>query len=326
MIDTHYDLLSIAYVAYLKNDYSYLEEISRYFHENNVSGVIANLYFMSDEEMRSELHPDYYREEISVLDMFIKAKEILNSYLPDTDILYSIEGCDFIKDEEELAMLCEAGLDSIVLTWNTQSKYASGNRSNQGLTEEGKSFLRKAIELGMGIDLSHANEESFRDMIDVIREEKALGKDVVVYASHSNSRELCGRPRNLHDYQLEMIHEVRGQVGLLANRNFVCDDAEKETVTQEEKENRFLNHIKYVASIVGEDNVMIATDDMNFCKDADSEYGEVAIFDYSEVASCVALMLSQQYDYQMIKTIMYDTAKSKVFNKIRKNKVRGVKK
>jgi hypothetical protein len=27
MIDTHYDLLSIAYDAYLKNDYSYLEEL-----------------------------------------------------------------------------------------------------------------------------------------------------------------------------------------------------------------------------------------------------------------------------------------------------------
>ena len=47
MFDTHYDLLTIAYVAYLKDDYSYLKEIANYFNENNVKGVIANLYIMS---------------------------------------------------------------------------------------------------------------------------------------------------------------------------------------------------------------------------------------------------------------------------------------
>lgn len=325
MIDTHYDLLSIAYVAYLKNEYSYLEEISKYFHENNVVGVIANLYFMSKEEMIEELYQDYFQDDVSVLEMFTKAKKVLDTYLPDTDILYSIEGADYIKDSDELQKLHGAGLDCLVLTWNTKSRYASGNRSNQGLTEDGKDLLKKAIDLGIGIDLSHANEESFSDMIEIIRQEKARGKDVCCYASHSNSRQLCDVKRNLEDYQLKMIKEVDGQVGLLANRNFVVSKEEKLSVSQCDKENRFLDHIKHVASIVGEDNVMIATDDMNFCKDADSEYGEVAIFDYENVASSVAKMLSYEYDYYMINMIMHDTAQNKIFNKI-KNKRRGVKK
>jgi len=323
LIDVHYDLLSIAYVAYLKNDYSYLEEISKYFNDNNVVGVIANLYFMTREEMRDELHINYYQDDVSVLDMFKKAKAVLDVYLSDVEVLYSIEGCDFIKDEVELEELYKAGLDSIILTWNTQSMYASGNRSNQGLTSDGEKLLVKAIDLGMGIDLSHANEETFSNMIDVILKQKELCKDIVVYASHSNSRELCSETRNLYDYQLEMIKKVDGLVGVFLHRNFVVGRKYKNIVSQREKEIKYLAHIKHVKSIIGDDNIMIATDDMNFCKDADSEYGEVAIFDYAKVASCVSLLLSEEYDDLEVRKIMYENAKGKVFDKI-KNKRRGV--
>lgn len=91
MIDSHDDLLTIAYVCYLKNDSSYLEKISHSFNENNVAGLFANLYFMGQMEMFEELHPKYYQENISVLEMFKISKKILDFYLPDTNILYSLE-------------------------------------------------------------------------------------------------------------------------------------------------------------------------------------------------------------------------------------------
>ena len=75
MFDTHYDLLTIAYMAYTTGNYSYLEQISKYFHDNNVTGVIANLYFMSLEEMKEELGEKYYQEDVSVLEMFKIAKK-----------------------------------------------------------------------------------------------------------------------------------------------------------------------------------------------------------------------------------------------------------
>ena len=46
MFDTHFDLLTIAYRSYLTGDYSYIEKISKYFNDNNVRGVFANLYFI----------------------------------------------------------------------------------------------------------------------------------------------------------------------------------------------------------------------------------------------------------------------------------------
>ena len=55
MIDLHHDLLSIMYYSYLRNDYSYLEEWIKNFNSDNVSGLLANLYFMSLDEMEGEL-------------------------------------------------------------------------------------------------------------------------------------------------------------------------------------------------------------------------------------------------------------------------------
>lgn len=328
MIDTHYDLLSIAYVAYLKNDYSYLEQISKYFNDRNVTGVIANLYFMSREEMKEELHPNYYRDEVSVLEMFKKSKEIVDLYFPDTDILYSIEGADYIKDPNELEELYSAGLDSLIMCWNTKSKYASGNYSDQGLTELGKKLLLKQIELGMGVDLSHANMRSFYDMVYFIKQEQARGKDICVYASHSNSRSLCDRERNLDDKQLEQIKEMNGLVGLLSNRNFVIQPELKDKATKKEQEQEYIKHIDHVASIIGLDNVMLATDDMDFLRDVDKEYAETAIYKYNEVASKLAEQLNRKYGYETAYNIMNRNVHEKIFNKIRSkrnNKKRGEK-
>ena len=315
MIDTHYDLLTIAYVAYLKNDYSYLEKISKYFNEKNVTGVIANLYFMSLDEMRDELHPDYYREDVSVLEMFKIAKKVLDTYLPDTNILYSIEGADYIKDSDELRGLKEAGLDALIMCWNTKSKYASGNRSNQGLTTEGKELLETAIDLGLGIDLSHANKETFNDIITTIGD-----RNVCVYASHSNSRSLCDRERNLDDEQLLKLKNIGGLVGVFSNRNFIVDNSIKDTVSEEEKYQKYIEHIDYISSIVGFDHVMVATDDMDFCKDVDPEYGETSIYDYENIASLLISQLDRKYGYEVAYKIICGNALDKVFNRIRNKK------
>lgn len=319
MIDTHYDLLSIAYVAYLKQDYSYLRKISTFFNENNVSGVIANLYFMSEEEMINELHPRYYQKDVSVLEMFKKAKDILISYLPNTDILFSIEGADYINDNNELEALYNNGLNSLIIAWNTRSKYASGNRSSEGLTDLGRSLLNKATSLGIGIDVSHANKKTFDDIIDLVSKAKLNSNNVCCYASHSNSKEVCNKDRNLSDDQLLKLKNVDGQVGIFSNKKFIINYDNNEFVNQYEKENTYLNHIEHISNIIGKDNIMLATDDMDFCSSYDKEYGEVQIFDYSNLRNSIYNVLSQKYDDEEIYNMMYGTVKNKIFDKIRKN-------
>ena len=320
MFDAHYDLLSIAYICYLKNDYSYLEERIKLYRNDNVQGVIANLYFMSEEEMKEELHPKYYQKEVSVVEMFRISTEIIKSYLPNTDLIFSIEGCDFLETSD-LDELYSLGLRNILPVWNNKNKYASGNRSNQGLTEEGKCLLDKAIELGISIDLSHANRKSFDDITSYLMEKEASGEDFFVMASHSNARSICERERNLEDDQLLAIKELNGLVGVFSNRNFIVPESLKEKVNQQEKEQYYLEHINHIVDLIGIDYVVLATDDMDFCKEADAEYGKVQIYSYDNIAKSVQSTLEQSYSIEDTYQIMYGNMKQRydmINNKIRK--------
>lgn len=214
MFDMHYDLLTVAYVCYLKNDYTYLEKWCQSYRDDNVVGVIANLYFMSEEEMRRELHPNYFQKNVSVVEMFRISTEIVRKFLPHTFLVYSIEGCDYLE-VSELEELHELGLRNILPVWNHPNRYGSGKFGHYGLTEEGKKLMDEAIRLGISIDLSHANKKTFYDIIDYLEEKRRENKKFFVLASHSNARVLCNRSRNLEDDQILKIGKLDGMIGVL---------------------------------------------------------------------------------------------------------------
>ena len=107
-----------------------------------------------------------------------------------------------VENLEELEELYNLGLRAILPVWNNENKYGSGLKSDKGLTAKGKDLVKKAIDLGIIIDLSHANPNTFDGIIDVISNEQQKGKSPIVIASHSNCRSLCDRKRNLTDEQL----------------------------------------------------------------------------------------------------------------------------
>ncbi|MBR6690498.1 MAG: membrane dipeptidase [Bacilli bacterium] len=314
MVDAHYDLLSICYVCYLKNDYTKIEKIAKEIKSNKeeIKCIFANLYFMSEDEMKNELHPSYYIQNVSVLDMFKIAKEILERYLPEIDFLYSIEGCDYIEIDD-LELLYNEGLRSIIPVWNTENKYGSGNRTNKGLTKEGINLINQAIDLGIGIDLSHANLNTFYGIIEVIKEKQKLNKEVICYASHSNARILCDRERNLTDVQLKLIKEVSGLVGIFSNRNFITHNY---NLNKEEQQLEYLKHIIYISNIIGIDNVMLSTDDMRFCGDIDPEYYELPIYDYSNIVHDTKQTLLKYFSLEDTNKILYGNAYSKIIDKL----------
>ena len=315
MVDTHYDLLSICYTCYLKNDYTKIEKYAEEIKRSGIKGIFANLYFMSEEEMKKELHPKYFDSKVKILDMFKISKQILESYLPDIDFIYSIEGCDYL-DISDLDDLYNEGLRSIILVWNNKSKYGSGNVTEDGLTKEGIKFLNKAIDLNIGIDLSHANKKTFYGMIEVIKENQRLGKSVVCYASHSNCRKLCDRKRNLDDDQIKSIKEVGGLIGLLSSRNFVTRNTLSTKIYQKEA---YLKHVIYLYNLLGVDNIMLSTDDMRFLSDVDIEYNELAIFDYNRIVYDTKKLLLTHFNLEETNKIMYENVKTKVIDKLKPN-------
>lgn len=302
MIDMHHDLLSIIYYSYLRNDNTYLMEWIKNFNGDNVSGILANLYFMNKEEMKEEIGD----KEINVLEMFKISTELFREYLPDTEVVYSIEGCDYIENPTELEKLYKLGLRNILLVWNNPNKYGSGNRGDYGLTDEGRKFLLKVIELGICIDMSHMNKKTFSDTIELIKRERALGREVKVIASHSNSYELCDHERNLSDEQLRQLKEVDGILGVVGYGDFVSSD-----VTNLKK--MYLEHIKRAVSIMGIDNVGISTDDMTFATRIFGEDEETMVFNYSTVKKELIELLKNDFSVTEIEKILYKNINDKLF-------------
>lgn len=317
MYDMHYDLLSILYSNFMgnkktRNIEKIVKDCKKIYNFNNIIGGVINLYFMTPLEMEKELGIDIsksvdvtemFKISLTLIDLFKK----LNVINPDTDFLYSIEGCDYIKDENELNDLYNLGLRSILLVWNNKNKYGSGNNSEGGLTFEGKKFLRKAIDLGIVIDLSHANQETFDNMVELIVEEQAKGKDPIVIASHSNCRNLCDRKRNLTDEHLIKLRDIGGYIGLFSNRNFVSKNTDNENL--EERKISYLKHIDHVLELgFSEDKILLSTDDMNF--NLDPSYHGLQTFELENIASDLRNILENKYNIDFVNKIMIDNAKN----------------
>ena len=100
------------------------------------------------------------------------------------------------------------GLIMVNLCWNSDNELCgSAMDGGGGLTEAGRRFVLAAQETGVAIDLSHASERTFWDVMEISRRP--------VLASHSNSAALCSDfPRNLTDAQFEALVQCGGGAGL----------------------------------------------------------------------------------------------------------------
>ncbi len=308
MIDLHYDLLSILYYCYKKNDFRYIKKLQEYYKENNVRGVVANLYFMNEEEMKEEMKELF--EPIDVVERFRISTTLFRKYFPNLNAVYSIEGCDFIQGPEELEKLYQLGLRNILLVWNNKNRYGSGNCSSDGLTKEGRVLLRKAIDLGISIDLSHMNPKTFSDTVLFLKEEKQKGRDITVIVSHSNCYDLYPHVRNLSDEQLLSIKEFSPVVGLVSYGPFVSSSENREDLMR-----KYVEHLVHVRDLLGIDSVGVSTDDMKFGPALFGDEDDIQVFDYSQVGKQIKELLKDTFTQEEINKVLYENSYNKLFRR-----------
>ena len=307
MIDLHYDLLSILYYCYLKEDFNYLEEIKRRLSSSGVTHIVCNLYFMNEEEMKREMGDKY--QKISVLDMFKISTSLFHQHFPNLNAIFSIEGCDYIKDEKELEELYKLGLRNILLVWNNQNKYGSGNRSDSGLTNKGINFLKKAIDLGISIDLSHMNHNTFNDTLKLLKEEKKKNKDIKVIVSHSNCYSICPNLRNLTDEQIISLKELNPLIGIVSYGPFVSSSTNIQVLKE-----KYVEHIKHIISLLGDDCVAVSTDDMKYDYELLGNSDDIQVFPYQNIKTELKELLSKN-NICNINKIMYENSYNKLFRR-----------
>ena len=128
--------------------------------------------------------------------------------------LLTIEGpAGFEFDPDLLENLYQIGFRISTLGWNEQNVLTGSHQTGEGLTDLGRSYVRKCQELGILVDVSHISDKGFWDIMDITQ--------APVIATHSNSRALCGHSRNLTDDMFRAIRETGGVVGINQFANFL---------------------------------------------------------------------------------------------------------
>lgn len=159
-------------------------------------------------------------------------------------IIIGSEGLSYIgKNVDLINALYLFGVRHATLTWNEENELATGVKGNpdRGLTQYGIEAVKRLEELGMIVDVSHANEKTFWDICEITTKP--------IIASHSNCKALCNAPRNLTDEQLKAIKEKDGVVGLNAFSDFVADEVENRDIEH------LANHVDHMVEIMGIDHV-----------------------------------------------------------------------
>jgi len=163
------------------------------------------------------------------------------------------------------------------------------------------------IDKNITIDLSHSNQKTFFDIINICKKLKEKGKNPLVIASHSNVKAICDVPRNLTDEQLLQIKNLNGIVGIVEIKNF-CRNSEN---LRENFEQDYIKHINYVRDLFGGvDNIGIATDDMSYYKINKRYYKNLNIYKIEKVATRIRkLLLENGYSEEEMEKIMKENVR-----------------
>lgn len=170
----------------------------------------------------------------------------------------SIEGAYAISKNngvELLKQFHDLGVKAIGFTWNYSNELgegaygayadAIGTPSSGGLTELGEEIIKEMNRLGMIVDVSHLNTDTFWDVIKTT--------NAPIIASHSGVYSLKPHERNLNDEQLLAIAENGGVVGMVLYRGFIKDM--HNTYIKD-----FVDHIDYAVNLIGIDHVGLGSD------------------------------------------------------------------
>ena len=158
----------------------------------------------------------------------------------------SVEGAELLDcSTERLEEAYALGVRSVNLTWNHVNALSGTNaeETRQGLTEQGRSFVRKAEKLGVLVDVSHLSDPGFWDVAETL--------SGPFWASHSNARRVFSQPRNLTDEQFTAIIDHNGVAGLNLYAEFLGENPDVDTV---------IAHLEHWLELGGARNVSLGGD------------------------------------------------------------------
>lgn len=151
---------------------------------------------------------------------------------------------------KDIKRVKDLGVTYITLCHTKNNDYCDSSSDTiarwNGLSPFGKKAIKEMNSLGIMIDVSHASEKTFWDVI------KYSNKPII--ASHSSSRALYDHDRNLTDDQLRAIAKNGGVAQACIVNEFLRKDKKKACLDD------FINHLCHMIEVAGIDHVGIGTD------------------------------------------------------------------
>ena len=174
-------------------------------------------------------------------------------------LLLSLEGVEALGDDPSaFEHFWDAGVRMVGLTHNVPNAFAGGlDTPDQGLTDRGRALVDDLAARGVVIDLAHASERTFYEILE-------HAPEATVIVSHACCRAVHDVPRNLSDEQLTALAERDGLLGMMALALTVGDDASIE---------RLIDHLDHAVAVMGDEHVGLGTDVIDQVTEAELAHG-----------------------------------------------------
>ena len=200
-------------------------------------------------------------------------------------IMFGIEnGLALNHDVANVKHFAQRGVVYITLCHNGDNDIcdsAKGCNTHQGVSSFGEKVIQAMNDYGMMVDLSHANEKSFYDALEISR--------TPIVCSHSSSRALCDHPRNLTDDQMRALAAKGGVAHTTLYHGFLRKEGEVTILDA-------IAHLEHAIEIMGIDSVGIGTD-------FDGDGGVIGMADSSEAINFTLHLLRRKYSERDIEKI-----------------------
>ena len=120
--------------------------------------------------------------------------------------MLSLEGADSIVNLDYLERSYADGLRALGPAHYGPGRYAHGTDAEGGLPPQGKDLVKEMQRLGIILDVTHLNDESFWQAVEIY--------EGPLWASHQNCRALAPWNRQFADDQVKMVIERGGLLGM----------------------------------------------------------------------------------------------------------------
>jgi membrane dipeptidase len=163
-------------------------------------------------------------------------------------IIFHFQGTTPIEDDLDLVNAYkQLGVGMIQLSYNVKNRVGDGceERTDAGLSRFGLKLIERMNQQKVIVDCSHTGYQTTMEAIEA--------STAPVVFSHAGVKAVHASPRNIRDDQIKAVAATGGLVGTVGYPAFVSNDPHP-TLDQ------FIDHIAYMADLVGTDHVGIAID------------------------------------------------------------------